>query len=155
MRAAELADEGLGLDAIVAELRRIQERSGLLLTVDTLKYLKRSGRVGKARAFLGSLFDLKPILGLDHEGIVIPVDKARGRAATVQRVLDILEDKVPPERARLRMGVAHVDSPDVASTLVAAFEQRFQPDEVLVRPAASVLAAHTGPGAWAVFYQVE
>jgi DegV family protein with EDD domain len=155
LAAAELADEGMGLDAIVTELRRIQERSGLLLTVDTLEYLKRSGRVGKARAFLGSLFDLKPILGLDREGVVIPVDKVRGREALVQRVLQILEHRVPLERRRLRMGVAHVDCVDVANRLAKAFEQMFQPDEMMVRPAASVLAAHTGPGAWAVFYQVE
>ncbi len=155
LRAAELAEAGLALDAIITELRRIQERSGLLLTVDTLKYLKRSGRVGKARAFLGSLFDLKPILGLDRDGVVIPVDKVRGREALAQRVLRILEQRVPAERKRLRMGIAHVDCVAVANRLAAALEERFQPDEMMVRPAASVLAAHTGPGAWAAFYQVE
>ncbi|MGD8700459.1 MAG: DegV family protein, partial [Gemmatimonadales bacterium] len=155
LAAAELAEQGLGLDAIVAELRRIQERSGLLLTVDTLEYLKRSGRVGKARAFLGSLFDLKPILSLDREGVVVPVDKVRGREALVNRVVEILEERVPSERKRLRMGVAHVDCADVANRLAESFERTFQPDELMVRPAASVLATHTGPGAWAVFYHVE
>ncbi len=155
LAAAELADQGLGLDAIVKQLRRIQERSGLLLTVDTLEYLKRSGRVGKARAFLGGLFDLKPILSLDRQGVVIPVDKVRGREALVERVLHILEQRVPKERERLRMGVAHVDCVEVANRLAEAFERIFQPDEMMVRPAASVLATHTGPGAWAVFYHVE
>lgn len=155
LRATELADEGLGLDAIAGELRRVQERSGLLLTVDTLKYLRRSGRVGKARAFLGSLFDLKPILGLDRDGVVIPVDKVRGRQALVERVLRILAGKVVRDRRRLRMGVAHVDCPAVADELAAALQREFRPDELMIRPAACVLAAHTGPGAWAVFYQVE
>jgi hypothetical protein len=155
LRAAELADEGLGLEAIVGELRRIQERSGLLLTVDTLEYLQRSGRVGKARAFLGGLLDLKPILGLDREGVVIPVDKVRGRKALVGRVLEILAERVTRDEGRLRMGVAHVDCPDLAEALAEAFRREFHPDELMVRPAACVLAAHTGPGAWAVFYQVE
>jgi DegV family protein with EDD domain len=155
LRAAELAEEGSGLEEIAGELRRIQERSGLLLTVDTLKYLQRSGRVGKARAFLASLFDLKPILGLDRDGVVIPVDKVRGRKALMDRVLRILDERVAREGKRLRMGVAHVDCPDVAAQLASALERDFQPDELIVRPAASVLAAHTGLGAWAVFYQVE
>jgi DegV family protein with EDD domain len=155
LRAAELADEGLGLDEIMAELERIQGRSGLLLTVDTLEYLKRSGRLGKARAFVGGLLDLKPILSLDEDGVVVPVDKVRGREALMPRVLQVLRQRVPSERARLHMGVVHVDCRDVAHDLAAAVKQEFQPDEVLVRPAAAALSAHTGPGAWAVFYQAE
>ncbi len=155
LRAAELAREGCGVDEITHELERIRAQSGVLLTVDTLEYLKRSGRVGKAKAFLGSLLDLKPVLSVDEDGVLIPVDRVRGRAALRERVIDHLKGMVPAERSRLRMGVAHVDCDDVARELVQVLEREFRPDEVLVSPAAGVIAAHLGPGAWGVFYQAE
>ena len=154
LRAAELAGEGLDVAEIVDELDRLLDRSGLLLTVDTLKYLNRSGRVGKARAFLGNLLDLKPVLSLDREGMVVPVDRVRGRDAAIARALALLREWIPVERTRLRMGVAHVACRHVADELARTLRQEFAPDEVLVRPAAGVLAAHLGPGAWGVFYQV-
>ncbi len=155
LRAAELASEGCGAEELIAELERLQSRSGVYLTVDTLTYLQRSGRVGKARAFLANLLHLKPVLGVDETGSLIPVDRVHGREALIPRVLELLRDEVPAERRRLRMGVAHIHAPDVAERLTAALREEFRPDEVLVRPAAGVIAAHTGPGAWGVFYQAE
>ncbi|UCC73043.1 MAG: DegV family EDD domain-containing protein [Gemmatimonadota bacterium] len=155
LRAAELAAKGWEAEDIVAELERLRDRSGLFITVDTLDYLQRSGRLGKAHAFLGNLFDLKPILSVDREGYVVPVDRVRHREALIPRVLELLSERVPAERARLRMGVAHVLCQDVADELASEMERAFAPDELLVRPATSVIAAHTGPGAWGVFYQAE
>jgi len=155
LRAAELAREGYGVDEITAELERIRASSGLLLTVDTLKYLKQSGRVGKAKAFLGGLLDLKPVLSVDVDGALVPVDRVRGRAALQERVIDLLKGMVPAERSRLRMGVAHVGCRGVADEMTRVLEDEFRPDEMLVSPAAAVIAAHLGPGAWGVFYQAE
>ncbi len=153
LRAAELVAQGWDIDGIIAELERLRRRSAVFLTVDTLTYLQRSGRVGRARAFLGNLFGLKPILGVDDSGTLFPVDRVRGREALVPRVLDLLREQMPRERSRLRMGVAHVDAEDVADELVAALRREFDPDEIMVRSATGVIAVHTGPGAWAVFYQ--
>ncbi len=155
LRAAELAREGLDAEEIVGELDRVSERSGLLLTVDTMKYLNRSGRVGTGRALLGTLLHLKPILGLDSEGGVIPVDRVMGREALIPRVLELLRQSVPTERSRLRMAVAHVACRDTADELAGQLAEEFEPDDILIRQAAGVLSAHTGPGAWAVFYQAE
>ncbi len=155
LRAAELVKQGRGVDEIVAELERLKERSGLYITVDKLDYLQRSGRLGKAHAFVGNLFDLKPILSVDREGRVVPVDRVRHREALIPRVLDLFAERIPAERTRLRMGVVHVLCHDVADELASQLERRFAPDEILVRPATSVIAAHTGPGAWGVFYQAE
>jgi DegV family protein with EDD domain len=155
LRAAELARQGHSADEIVAELERLKETSGLYITVDKLDYLKRSGRLGKAHAFVGNLFDLKPILSVDRKGHVVPVDRVRHREALIPRVLDLFAERIPVERTRLRMGVVHVLCRDVAELLASELDRRFAPDEILVRPATSVIAAHTGPGAWGVFYQAE
>jgi len=155
LRAAELAREGRDLEEITAELERIRGRSGLLLTVDTLKYLKRSGRVGKAKAFLADLMGLRPVLSVDAEGTLVPVDRVHGRRALRARVVELLKQQIPAERARLRMGVAHVDCQRLAEQLGRELQQEFQPEEFLVSPAAGAIAAHLGPGAWGVFYQAE
>ncbi len=155
LRAAELAREGRDKREIVEDLERLRDRSGLLLTLDTLKYLNRSGRVGKARAFLGTLFHLKPVLSLDPDGTVVPVDRVLGREAVMPRTLELLRERLPADRGRLRLGVAHVACRDVADVLVQALEHEFAPYQILVRPAAGALASHLGPGAWAVFYQAE
>ncbi len=85
----------------------------------------------------------------------MPVDRVRHREALIPRVLDLFAERIPVERTRLRMGVVHVLCRDVADQLASELDRRFAPDEILVRPATSVIAAHTGPGAWGVFYQAE
>jgi DegV family protein with EDD domain len=155
LRGAELAEEGWTGGAIAAELERIRDQSGLLLTVDTLDNLIRSGRVSRIKGRLARWLDLKPILTLDRDGKVEAADKVRGREALLPRVIQIMARRIPPGTRRLRIGIAHVDCAEVVEEVRAAVVERFAPDEVLVWPATAVLATHAGLGAWAVFWQVE
>ena len=156
LRAAELAEDGWTGAAIARELIRVRGQSGLFITVDTMDNLLRSGRVSRFKAFLAGVLDLKPVLTLDAvEGRVIPVDRVRGRQALLPRVLGLMERAIPKAPLRLRMGVAHVDCPEVAEQIRAALVQQFKPMDVLVGPATAVIATHVGIGAWAVFWQVE
>jgi len=155
LRGAELADAGWDAPAIARELERVREHSGMFLTVDTLEYLLRSGRVSRVQSWLGGLLDMKPILSLDREGKVIAAARVRGQAALLDRVCRLLDQALPPARQRLRIGVAHADAPELAERVRRALVERYHPLEVLVSPATGVLAAHVGPGAWGVFYQVE
>ena len=155
LRGAELAEEGWAGAAVAQELVRVRGQSGLFITVDMMDHLLRSGRVSRFKAFLAGVLDLKPILTLDAEGKVIPVDRVRGRLAVLPRVLGLLARALPEAPRRLRMGVAHVDCPEVAEQIRAALVRRFQPLDVFVGPATAVVATHVGPGAWAVFWQVE
>jgi len=153
-RAVELLDDGCSLDEVVSELVEVRKRSNLFLTVDTFEYLLRSGRVGRAKAWLGGLLDLKPILALDPEGRVIRAGTARGADALMDQVLQHVADGLAGAN-RYRLGVAHFAVPDVAEELVRRLEARFEPVELLHGPTTASLAVHTGPGAWAVAYQVE
>lgn len=155
LRGAELAEVGWSGEAIARELIRIRGQSALFLTVDTMDHLLRSGRVSRFKAFLAGVLDLKPILTMDAEGRVIPVDRVRGNQALLPRVLGLMERALPKNPQRLRIGVSHVDCPEVAEQVRAAIVQQFKPMEVFVGPATPVVATHVGPGAWAVFYQVE
>jgi len=153
-RAVELLDDGHGLDDVVAELKRVRDRSNIFLTVNTFEYLLRSGRVGRAKAWLGSVLDLKPILSLDDRGRVVKAGTARGTDALLAQVLELLEDRLAGA-TRYRLGVAHFAAPEVASDIVRQLAERFDPVEILSGPTTASLAVHTGPGAWAVAYQVE
>jgi len=155
LKAAELAESGRSAAEIRVELTRIRKRSGLLFTVDVFDYLLASGRVGKGRVWLANLLDLKPILGLDDEGAIVPLAKVRGRANVLTRVLDVLSKRIPADAANLRFGVIHVAAPEVVEPVVAGLRQRFGEREILVSPASPVISTHVGPGAWGVAWLLE
>jgi DegV family protein with EDD domain len=127
----------------------------MLLTVDTMDSLLRSGRVSRFRAFLAGFLDLKPVLTIDREGKIVPVDRVRGREALFQRALAFVAQRVPKNVQRLRFGVAHADCPEVAERIREALLARYRPLDVFVGPATSVLGTHVGIGAWGIFWQVE
>jgi DegV family protein with EDD domain len=155
LRAAELAQQGWERAAIVEELHRVRDHSGAIFTVDTFDNLLRSGRVSRGKAWLGGLLDIKPILELDQQGRVVPLDRVRGREALVPRVLSHLERRLAPRPTALRIGIVHADTEDVAEELRAEAVRRWSPRECIVSPLTAAVGVHTGPGAWGIFYQVE
>jgi hypothetical protein len=154
-RGAELAEAGWSGSAIARELDRLRGQSGMYFTVDTLEYLLRSGRVSRVQAWLGGLLNMKPIMTLDRDGVAAAAGRVRGQAALLPRLFRLLDAALPRQRDRLRMAVAHADVPELAERVRAALAERYRPLDVLVSPVTGVLAAHAGPGAWGVFYQVE
>lgn len=154
IRAIELLERGLSLPDVVAELRRVRDQSNVFFTVDTMEHLLRSGRIGRTRAWLGGMLDVKPILTLTADGRIEPIDRARGREAVVERVLALVDERVGRSR-EIRFGVAHFGAPDTADEIARLLRSRYPAREVLVGPAAAALGVHTGPGAWALAYQIE
>ncbi len=155
LRAAELAEDGWKGDAIAAELGRVRRQSGMFLTVDRYDNLIRSGRVSRGKAWLGGMLDVKPILSLDPDGRIVPVDRVRGQERLVPRVLSLLEKRLVPRPTRVRFGIAHANAPEQAERMRTALLAAWQPRDVLVSVATAVLGTHVGEGAWGVFYQVE
>ncbi len=155
LRGVELAAAGWRPDAIVRELQRVRAQSGGFFTVDTFDRLVRSGRVGKGRAWLGTKLNLKPVMALTMAGKIEPVGRARGRDSARKRILELLDRALTPRPRSLRIGVVHGDIPEFADALRADLAARYRPLQCLVTPITPVIAAHTGIGAWGVFYQNE
>src|SRR5690606_7662266 len=110
--------------------------------------LLASGRVGRGRALLGTLLDIKPILGLDSDGRVAPLARVRGRRQLLPRVMELLAERVPPG-AKVRFGVVHVACEEVLDEVASALRERYGEEaEILTGPASPVLATHIGPGGW-------
>lgn len=155
LRAAELAESGWPAADIARELARIRQQSGVFLTVDQYDNLLRSGRVSRGRAWLAGMLDVKPILTLDQDGKIIPIDRVRGREALIRQVLSLVDQRLTPRPKVVRFGVAHAEAPEVAERVRAALVAAYRPRDCFVSLATGVLGTHVGPGAWAVFYQIE
>ena len=154
MKAAELAELGWEPEAIVEELDRVRDQSSIFFTVDTFDRLIASGRVSRGRAWLGSLLDIKPILGVDRTGAAQPVSKVRGYDALLPKVLELVSERIGDAR-EFRFGVVHVDAPEMAEEIRTALIERFGDRDVLVSPATPVIATHIGRNAWGLAYMVE
>jgi len=155
LRGAELAESGWRGADIARELERVRRQSGVYLTVDTYDNLIRSGRVSRGKAWLAGMLDVRPILGLDLDGRIVPVDRVRGREALISRMLALVEKHLTPRPKVVRFGVAHVEAPEVADRIRTALLAAFAPRDCFVSLATGVLGTHVGPGAWAVCWQVE
>jgi DegV family protein with EDD domain len=155
LRAAELAEEGRAVEEIAQELARIRDQSGGIFTVDIFDNLLRSGRVGRGRAWLGSLLDIKPILEVNAEGRAIPLDRVRGREQVIPRVLQHLDRRLTPRPEALRVGIVHAAAEELVRDLREEIVSRYAPRTCILHPVTAALGVHTGPGAWGIFYQVE
>ena len=155
LRGAELAESGWPAAEIAAELERVRGQAGMLLTVDRYDNLLRSGRVSRGKAWIAGMLDVKPILSLDPEGRVVPVDRVRGREQLVPRVLALLEKRLTPRPRVVRFGVVHTEAPEMAERVRTALVAAYRPRDCFVTLATGVLGTHVGEGAWAIFYQVE
>jgi DegV family protein with EDD domain len=155
LRGAELAASGWRAADIAGELERLRGQAGMLLTVDRYDNLLRSGRVSRGKAWIAGMLDVKPILSLDASGRVLPVDRVRGKENVLPRVLALLEKRLTPRPKVVRFGVAHAEAPEMAERVRNALVAAYRPRDCFVTLATGVLATHVGPGAWAIFYQVE
>jgi fatty acid kinase fatty acid binding subunit len=130
--------------------RYLRER-GLLFTVDTLEFLQRGGRIGKAAAFAGTLLQVKPILSI-RAGEVEPIKRVRGERKAFAELTAALETETRDEPA-YRLGVAHAAAPERAAELEALVRERRPRAELeLVVTLGAVIGAHAGPGTLALFW---
>ena len=144
-------ERGTSDEEIDALVQRYLRERGLLFTVDTLEFLQRGGRIGKAAAFAGTLLQVKPILSI-HDGEVVPVKRVRGERKAFAELSAALEKETQDEPA-YRLAVAHAAAPERAADLEALVrERRPQAELELVVTLGAVIGAHAGPGTLALFW---
>jgi DegV family protein with EDD domain len=136
------------VEAVIAQFRA---SSHLIFTVETLEYLAKGGRIGRARAWAGQLLNVKPILALE-EGAVVPVKRVRGNHKAMQEFVTAFtegSEDVP----ELHVAVAHADAPSKAEALEAMVRDlRPHAQLDLVSNLGSVVGTHAGPGAVGFFW---
>ena len=149
---ARAAAEGAGTEAVADLVRRTCEGSSVVFYVDTLEYLRRGGRIGRAGALLGSALSIKPILAL-REGHIVPLERVRTSSRAIARLEELAVEAAEAARADGRgvdVAVHHLDSAERAERLVERLTARLPEASVRVVELGAVVGAHVGPGTLAV-----
>jgi DegV family protein with EDD domain len=139
------------VDALVGSYKAAH---GLLFTVDTLEFLARGGRIGRAKAFAGDLLHVKPILSI-RAGEVVPVKRVRGNRKAFQEFVDAVESGTE-DAPELRFGIAHADAPERMSEL-AKMVRHLRPKATIEIETSlgAVIGAHAGPGTVGFFWYTD
>ncbi|MBD5161656.1 MAG: DegV family protein [Oscillibacter sp.] len=119
-------------------------------TVDDLNHLKRGGRVSAAAALLGTMLQMKPVLHVDDAGHLIPVSKVRGRKASINALLDQMEQLVEDPSV---VFISHGDCEEDARSLAASIQEKYKVDKLVINYVGPVIGNHSGPGTLALFFQ--
>ena len=144
-------DAGTTDEEIEAVIARFQGSAHLIFTVETLEYLAKGGRIGRARAWAGQLLNVKPILALE-DGAVVPVKRVRGNQKAMQEFVAAFKEG-SEDVPELHVAVAHADAPSKAEALEAMVRDlRPQAQLDLVSNLGSVVGTHAGPGAVGFFW---
>lgn len=144
-------DRGTTDEEVDALVERYTREHGLLFTVDTLAFLARGGRIGRAKAFAGELLNVKPILSI-RDGEVVPVKRVRGSRKAFQEFVDALESQTV-DGPDLRIGIAHADAPGrMAELAKMTRDLRPQATIEIETSLGAVIGTHAGPGAVGLFW---
>lgn len=146
--AARMAERGASPDAIMARMEAMRDGTQIYFVVDTLEYLAKGGRIGRATHLVGSLLDIKPVLAL-CDGVV----ESYSRARTRRRSLSMLQEMAiqgAGERPGLRLGLAHAVCADEVAPMAEAFRTQLDPEVFLYSDLGPSIGVHAGPGTVAV-----
>jgi DegV family protein with EDD domain len=138
-------------EEVSALIDRFHAGSEVLFTVDTLEYLQRGGRIGKAQALAGSLLNLRPVLSVE-EGEVVAVARVRGKSKALAEFERRFVEGTTNE-AGLRVAIAHADAEEWVGTLSElAWRVRSKAEIEFTSTLGAVVGTHTGPGAVGFFW---
>ncbi len=150
IEAARAALAGESLAEIVARVQQMIPITRMLQTADTLKYLYLGGRIGKAKNLVGSLLNIKPLIGME-DGVIVALGTARSRHKAYERMADLVESTVGSQ-GKIKIAYVHAAALDEAEKLKTLIEPRLTCIESLVAELSPALGVHTGPGTAGICY---
>ena len=139
LAVAEAIAQGLSMDAVITRLEDVQRRIRLVAMLDTLEFIRRSGRVSWARARLGNLLNLKPFVEV-KDGLVLSLGEVRTRRKGIERLMEMLHRVGPIER----LAILHTNAEKDARDILKNFAPQIDPPPLLVN-ITTVIGAHVGP----------
>ena len=142
LAAGAAARAGGDPEAVLARARQAREELKMWFAIDTLEYLRRGGRIGGARAWIGSALKIKPILTLEEE--ITPVERVRTRARSLERLRDYARQR--HEAGLDAWVIQHIQDFETASALADDCREVFGCEPVYISEIGPVIGAHVGPG---------
>ena len=150
--ACQHAEAGEGIDAVRDWVEGNKLRLAHWFTVDDLMFLWRGGRVSKTSAWAGTLLNIKPVLHVDDEGHLIPMEKVHGRKKSLTALLNHMEKTGTQPLADQMVFITHGDCLEEAQWLEQQIRERFGVRNIVVNCIDPVIGAHSGPGTMALFF---
>ena len=144
IEAARAANAGRSKEQVLEVVRHYRENMRLYFAVDTLEYLQKNGRIGKAKALLGGLLNVKPLLSMAG-GEIVPLEQVRGRARVLERMLYLMEEDLGRSQP-LKLAVVHAAIEEEGRLFLERIQSHFTVKEGLVASIGAVIGTHTGPG---------
>jgi DegV family protein with EDD domain len=154
IEAARAALAGKSLDDIVNLVKSMIPITHMIQTADTLKYLYMGGRIGRATLLVGTLLNIKPLIGMD-DGEIVPLGQVRSRNRAYQAMVDMVEEAVGP-KGKIKIAYVHAGARQEVEKIKQMVEDRLTCVESLIAELSPALAVHSGPGtAGLCYYPVE
>jgi DegV family protein with EDD domain len=142
LAACASARAGADKDAVVTHVREARKALRIWFCLDTLEYLRRGGRIGKAQAWLGGTLKIKPILSLEYE--IVPVERVRTAGRAFERMVDYARDL--HDSGADGWVVQHIQAPEQAQRLIDRCREIFDTEPVFTSEVGPVIGTYTGPG---------
>lgn len=144
IEAARAALANKSLTEVVSRVRNMIPLTRMIQTADTLKYLYMGGRIGRAKHLIGSLLNIKPLIGME-DGIIVPLGTARSRKQAYRMMVDIVE-KTVGEGGKIKIAYVHAAAMEEAQKIKELVDERIKVVEDLFAELSPALGVHTGPG---------
>lgn len=148
VEAAKMAAVGHTKEEILAMIERYHKECKLYFLVDSLEFLHKGGRIGRASALFGTLLHVKPILSVNHSGEVYAVDKARGHKRAVARILELLQRDYGDQAVHVIIG--YTSNRAITDELTDAVKRQFNVQSLLHRIVGPATGTHVGTNVAAV-----
>lgn len=152
LEAVKLREQGITLEEAASWARENLLTFAHWFTVEDLQYLQRGGRLSKGAAFAGSLLNIKPVLHVDNEGRLVPVDKVRGRRKSLLALVEKFEETASEPKDGQLVCISHGDCAEDAEFVRSQIAERFGVSDFIVNDLDPVIGAHSGPGTMALFF---
>lgn len=153
IEAARAALAGLSLDLITASVKKMIPLTRMIQTADTLKYLYLGGRIGAAQHLVGSMLNIKPLIGM-VDGVIVPLGRTHSRGQAYQRMADMVSETIGNGRAKI--AYVHAGALREVEKIRELVESKVEVVESLIAELSPALAVHTGPGTAGIcYYPVE
>jgi DegV family protein with EDD domain len=145
MEVARLVGEGADMEQVGSALERMVPKVNCYVLLETLEYLAKGGRIGKANAFLGTLLNIKPILTIT-DGEVHPVERVRTRGKGIAKLIETAQGLAPIRRA----AIAHSSAPEEVEQVKKGLGSLVSPEDVTIAGFGPVVGTYAGPGGLAI-----
>lgn len=148
VQAGRMIEQGEGLETILQKMEAMKAASRAYVYVDSLEYLKRGGRITGAKAMVGTVLNMKPILTIKN-GLIEQLDTVRGRKKAIQTLLEYA--KSDSDLSNETIGIAHSLQEEDLKNYIDLVQSALQPKEIIVAQMGPVVGTHIGPDVRAVF----